>query len=763
LTLVTALGPCPATAAVPAAAVTADAHVEVGSPTATFNASELSVDADSAKHTFLRITATGIGSGAVTQALLRLTVGSSSSAASDHGGRMHRTTCAWNESTLTWNTAPAIDGVPRADHPAPVAHGDVVIFDLTGAITGDGDHCFALTSPSGDGVRYASRESASGPTVSLSVVGPCAAGGACPEDGLACTLTRCDVVTQACVQVLDHAQCDNSVYCDGAERCDPASGCASSPPIDCDDRLECTADTCDESARRCAHVDRGTCSCLAGDGPLLVLSGPHPNGYTNAALAPSTRIDASAATFTDATNIVPLELGGGDDLCIVGGTVEGVYDPGVSWTYVHDSTRNHGGVLLDGPANSTIEGVRIHNVADGVRMQGGADGFTIRRVWMSYIRDDCVDDHHLYGGVIVDSLLDGCYVGLSARPNSTQDGRGKTIRIIDSVMRLQAYPDPHSSESRNPGHGALFKWHNSDPSRSPALALHGNVVLIDQDSDAGIGVPASATIESCADNVMVWLGPGPFPDDLGTDPATGAPCFTVTTDRGVWDRRVAEWHGGCETDADCNDVNPCTTDACDGGVCRHVAVGDGTACDDGLCCGGVCRLPECDADADCADGSACTSDRCLSPGTCAAACEHIAAVDGAACAGGACCGGVCCGALCCDGRCLVAACSADAACADAEACTSDSCLDPGMCDAACAHDWPACGASDGCCGPDCTGDVDPDCPIGVCGDGVCAGGGENCFTCATDCRCTGKACAKGCCGDGLCLHENAKTCPIDCR
>jgi hypothetical protein len=34
--------------------------------------------------------------------------------------------------------------------------------------------------------------------------------------------------------------------------------------------------------------------------------------------------------------------------------------------------------------------------------------------------------------------------------------------------------------------------------------------------------------------VVVWLGEGPFPDPLPD-------CFTVTTDKSVWDNAVAEW------------------------------------------------------------------------------------------------------------------------------------------------------------------------------------------------------------------------------
>ena len=47
-----------------------------------------------------------------------------------------------------------------------------------------------------------------------------------------------------------------------------------------------------------------------------------------------------------------------------------------------------------------------------------------------------------------------------------------------------------------------------------------------------MGIPSS--LVGCSNNVMVWLGQGPYPAPL---PA----CFTVTTDRSVWDAAVATW------------------------------------------------------------------------------------------------------------------------------------------------------------------------------------------------------------------------------
>jgi hypothetical protein len=48
-----------------------------------------------------------------------------------------------------------------------------------------------------------------------------------------------------------------------------------------------------------------------------------------------------------------------------------------------------------------------------------------------------------------------------------------------------------------------------------------------------MGIPPGK-LSGCANNVMVWLGPGDFPTTLPD-------CFTVTKDRTVWDNAVADW------------------------------------------------------------------------------------------------------------------------------------------------------------------------------------------------------------------------------
>jgi hypothetical protein len=160
------------------------------------------------------------------------------------------------------------------------------------------------------------------------------------------------------------------------------------------------------------------------------------------------------------------------------------------------------------------------------------------------VRDDCIENDHLLSGLVDDSLFDGCYVAFSARPSaeivdSGFDGSGNVWTIQNSLVRLEAMPGPDGGAPTDLGHGGFFKWHSwNDPtlSLSPKLALYNNVFMAEQVGEVGgsrMGTPPGQVID-CANNIMVWLGPGAFP---GTLPG----CFTVTSDRSVWDAAVADW------------------------------------------------------------------------------------------------------------------------------------------------------------------------------------------------------------------------------
>jgi len=92
-------------------------------------------------------------------------------------------------------------------------------------------------------------------------------------------------------------------------------------------------------------------------------------------------------------------------------------------------------------------------------------------------------------------------------------------------------PGPRGGAATDLGHAQFFKW---DP-LATKLALHDNVFMVAEVGNSGtgaMGIPD--TLTDCSNTVMVWLGAGPYPTSLPS-------CFTVTTDRAVWDAAVADW------------------------------------------------------------------------------------------------------------------------------------------------------------------------------------------------------------------------------
>jgi len=278
----------------------------------------------------------------------------------------------------------------------------------------------------------------------------------------------------------------------------------------------------------------GPLVCLGRIGPLLALGGTYAGGYQNDTLADGTIVLATSAIFDSAPGVPPFVVGGGADLCIGGGQVAGQFPRDSSWSSMHGDCCNVGGVEVKAAA-PTIEGIRIDNVEDGIRVRPPADGFIVRRLHLSHIFDDAIDDHECLGGTVDDVLSDGSYVGISSRPNVGQDGTGKVLTISNSLFRLETTTQPAPSETP-PAHGALFKWDD----HAVWLVLRNNVFVVVK-SNSDLGIPSSAHIVSCANNQLVWLGTGEYPGDLGQDPKTGKPCLTVTTDPSVWDAAVAAW------------------------------------------------------------------------------------------------------------------------------------------------------------------------------------------------------------------------------
>lgn len=283
---------------------------------------------------------------------------------------------------------------------------------------------------------------------------------------------------------------------------------------------------------------------------VVELVGPRGRFPHRAAVPDGAAVDARRATWDAGDYPVIIRPFADQDrraLCFVGGRIT---HPSphetTSWSVWHGTS----GVTVESP-DVQIFGTRVDNAGDGLRFTGSAHDWTVRHVHLSQVHDDCVENDGMQSGTILDSFFDGCYVFYSARGDRSADGprdNHEVVTIRDSLVRLQAMPSVYDGR-KGSGHGPLLKMSGpASMGRAPRLEIYDTVIRIDQAPAHGdLGIPAYdadgdpstpgepyLTPDDCARNTVVWLGEGPFPDELPS-------CFEITTDVDVWTRAVAEW------------------------------------------------------------------------------------------------------------------------------------------------------------------------------------------------------------------------------
>ena len=147
---------------------TADAHVDSSQPSTSYGGDRaMWVDGSPPKELFMRFDVSGVGTGTVTSAVLRLYQRDDA----DTGGEvLGVSSTTWTES-ITWESRPPIDGASTGSF-GPVANGNWYEIDVGPLVTGDGPVALAVRSASADGARWQSRESSTPPQLVLTVAPP---------------------------------------------------------------------------------------------------------------------------------------------------------------------------------------------------------------------------------------------------------------------------------------------------------------------------------------------------------------------------------------------------------------------------------------------------------------------------------------------------------------------------------------------------------------------------------------------------------------
>lgn len=197
-----------------------------------------------------------------------------------------------DENQCTGDSCDASLGCMHTDIAANCADGDACTADSCNTVSGcvndtiscdDSNQC---TAESCDSVTGCANRPVADGTSCDGGLGQCA-GGVCEasdcfqdgdcNDSDACTMDRCNLATNECVNEDISASCDDDNACT-EDRCAPATGCVNTDIADrCEDGEECTADSC-APATGCRRVnvadgtpcDAGTGEC--GSGTCVPLS-----------------------------------------------------------------------------------------------------------------------------------------------------------------------------------------------------------------------------------------------------------------------------------------------------------------------------------------------------------------------------------------------------------------------------------------------------------------------------------------------------------
>jgi hypothetical protein len=289
---------------------------------------------------------------------------------------------------------------------------------------------------------------------------------------------------------------------------------------------------------------------------------------------PDKKFDARTATFefpeTFSHAIVSLGKGAADspNMCWAGGFFTAAlswHDLDISWQTSKqgyddvDYGKNKRGEMNNTTSatsyhdNMTWTGLHVYNMHDGIRTNNTYSNWTVQHVWFDYIRDDCIENDHIYSGTVYDSLFDGCYSGISVRPSSTGTGLGQTITLDKVLMRMEPMPYPHKWDTDDDpvvfvdgygdvpfGHGNVFKLYEGN---EPEFRVTNSVFLHEYDAQKVI-FPPTDNVTACNNNTIIWLGdPATAPTFL-LDDFPG--CFTLIIDevvgKGFWEDKVADWH-----------------------------------------------------------------------------------------------------------------------------------------------------------------------------------------------------------------------------
>ncbi len=492
--------------------------------------------------------------------------------------------------------------------------------------------------------------------------------GAC-DDNESCTADSCDSANKACVHAPTPGNCDaDSNKCTDGDAC--AKGkCAPGKDLDCDDKDDCTKDSCDAKVG-CVHAPDAGKACNADDNPCTVNDACDKAGK------------CQAGPDKACTN---------SDQCLKGKCETNGEIPGAcKYTFQATFPCNDGNMCTDDDKcdkskNDCAGTVKVCDdqkpcTADTCDPLKGCQHDPT-------LTTPCNDDDAC---TTKDTCAKGVCVGTTLDPTKPKGVGGCND------------DNPCTTDLCSPANGCQNKADNAEKCDDGNPCTQGDVCAIGT-CKPGTNTCACAVDADCKSkedgnlcNGTLFCDKSSAPYQCKVNPSTIVECSTandgqckatacdtasgkcVTTnktngqdcdaDKSVCTEKDACADGKCVAGGAvaCDDKNPCTTDACDAAKgCVYLPNSIGCDADGDACTvGDVCKVGTCTAGAKkvCVDGNTCTADACnAADGSCnfppaAGSCD-----DGNACTVGD---------SCASGKCVP---GPGPSCDDSNPCTKDSC------------------------------------------------------------------------------------------
>ena len=438
------------------------------------------------------------------------------------------------------------------------------------------------------------------------------------DDGVGCTVDACNEATDTCDNVPDNGLCDDGLWCNGAESCNPGNDCQSGIPVECDDGIPCTADSCNEDDDECTFID--LCSSIEVNPICMEKVIPEQSVTVPVEISDGSGIDDLGFNLNYETSSLSY-TGYSTANCLLGGWVgldcseaSGVIScSGASWEPLANGSSDcliefHFEVLA-GTIGSTSS-LSVTNLQGDLALMSSVPCSTDIK--------ECTEDFHCDDSV--NCTVDSCNEATDGCANVVNDGNCDDglwcngAETCDAVNDCQAGTAPDCDD----GVGC------TDDSCNEATDSCDNVIN-DGNCDDGSwcnGAETCDAVNDCQAGAAPDCGDGVTCTDDSCDEVADV-CVNAANDGncddGAWCNgpETCDAVSDCQTGTapDCDDSVSCMVDSCNEATdsCDHVPTD--SLCDDGVWCNGVeiCdTLNDCQAgtQVECNDQNDCTDDAC---------------------------------------------------------------------------------------------------------------------------------------------------------